>query len=225
METSLANVPTPARPRIDLTSALVASVPKQLLIDGRWVASKSGKTFRTLNPATEEVLAIVGEGEVADVDEAVDAARHALEQGPWQHMRPHERTRYLLRLAQLLEEHATELANLISLDNGKPIHEASAEVARAIEVFIYYAGWATKIYGETNPSEADLFNYTLRQPVGVCGQIIPWNSPLSMIAWKVAPALACGNTVILKPAEQTPLPALRFGQLVLDAQFPDGVVN
>jgi acyl-CoA reductase-like NAD-dependent aldehyde dehydrogenase len=207
------------------TSHLVASVPKQLLIGGRWIPAKSGRTFETINPATERTLTAVAEGDGADVNEAVGAARKALEEGPWSRMRPHQRTRYLLRLAELLEVHSDELAALITLDNGKPIYEARAEVSRAIEVFIYYAGWATKIYGETNPSDLSLFNYTLRQPVGVCGQIIPWNGPLSMIAWKVAPALACGNTLILKPAEQTPLPALRFGELTLEAGLPNGVVN
>ncbi len=207
------------------TSELARSVPKQLLIGGRWVAAKSGKTFETVNPATEEVLATVAEGGADDVTEAVRAAREAFENGPWPRMRPHQRTRCLLKIAELLEAHADELAALITLDNGKPIAEARGEVGRTIEVFIYYAGWATKIYGETNPSEPSLFNYTLREPLGVCGQIIPWNGPLSMIAWKIGPALACGNTVVLKPAEQTPLPALRFGQLAVEAGVPEGVVN
>lgn len=207
------------------TSELVESVPKQLLIAGRWVSAQAGSTFETVNPATEEILATVAEGRGADVDEAVKAAREAFEGGAWPRMRPHERTLYLLKIAELLEAHADELATLITLDNGKPIHEARAEVGRAVEVFMYYAGWTTKIYGETSPTDASLFNYSLREPVGVCGQIIPWNSPLSMIAWKVAPALACGNTVILKPAEQTPLPALRFGEVTLAAGLPEGVVN
>jgi acyl-CoA reductase-like NAD-dependent aldehyde dehydrogenase len=206
-------------------SEILNSLPRGLLIDGRWVPAKSGKTFETVNPATEEVLTTVAQGDAADVDQAVQVARKALEKGAWPRLGPHQRTRYLLKLAELVEANRAELATLISLDNGKPLHEASAEVARTVEVFIYYAGWATKIYGETNPSEPDLFNYTLRQPVGVCGQIIPWNGPLSMVAWKVAPALACGNTVILKPAEQAPLPALRFGQLTIEAGLPAGVVN
>jgi acyl-CoA reductase-like NAD-dependent aldehyde dehydrogenase len=207
------------------TCKLVRSVPKQLLIGGRWVSAKSGKTFDTVNPATEEILAAVAEGDAEDVDEAVRAAREAFEKGPWLRMRPHQRTRCLLKIAELLEAHSEELAALITLDNGKPISEARGEVARTIDVFIYYAGWATKIYGETHPSDPSLVNYTLREPLGVCGQIIPWNGPLSMISWKVAPALACGNTVVLKPAEQTPLPALCFGQLALEAGIPAGTIN
>ncbi|MGH7915056.1 MAG: aldehyde dehydrogenase family protein, partial [Candidatus Binataceae bacterium] len=161
----------------------------------------------------------------ADVDEAVQVARKAFEEGQWSRMGPHQRTRYLLKIADLIERHGDELAELITLDNGKPISESVSEVARTVETFRYYAGWATKIYGETNPSGPEFFNYTLREPIGVCGQIIPWNGPLSTISWKVAPALACGNTVVLKPAEQTPLPALRVGELILEAGVPDGVVN
>jgi acyl-CoA reductase-like NAD-dependent aldehyde dehydrogenase len=201
------------------------ALPKQLLIGGRWVDARSGKTFETIEPATEQVVAAVAEGGVEDIDEAVRAARAAFDDGPWPRMRPHQRTRYLFKLAELIEAHHEELATLITLDNGKPLAEARAEVSRTAEVFVYYAGWTTKIYGETHPSEPALFNYTLREPLGVCGQIIPWNGPLSMIGWKVGPALACGNTVVLKPAEQTPLPALRFGQFVLEAGLPEGVVN
>ncbi|HTW89508.1 MAG TPA: aldehyde dehydrogenase family protein [Candidatus Binataceae bacterium] len=199
--------------------------PKKLLIGGKWVPAKSGKTFETINPATEEVLGLAAEGDKADVDEAVKAARRAFESGKWPKLSPHQRTRYLLRVAELIERHGDELAELITLENGKPISESILEVDRTAETFRYYAGWATKVYGETNPSDPAMFNYTLREPVGVCGQIIPWNGPLAAVSWKVAPALACGNTVILKPAEQTPLVALRAGELMLEADLPEGVLN
>jgi acyl-CoA reductase-like NAD-dependent aldehyde dehydrogenase len=199
--------------------------PKQLLIGGKWVPAKSGKTFATINPANEEVLALVAKGDKADVDEAVKAARKAFEDNKWSKIGPHQRTRYLLKIADLIEQHADELATLETLNNGMAISLARAMVAGAVDVFRYYAGWATKIYGETNPSDPSMFNYTLREPVGVCGQIIPWNGPIVMFAWKIAPALACGNVSILKPAEQTPLTALRLGELVLEADIPEGVVN
>jgi len=207
------------------TLAFLVRVPKQLLINGKWVAAKSGKTFATVNPANEEILALVAEGDKADVDEAVRAARKAFEEGHWPSLSPHRRARYLFKIADLIEAHGEELAELITLENGKPITESEAEVARTAETFRYYAGWATKFYGETNPSDPSFFNYTLREPVGVCGQIIPWNGPLSAISWKVAPALACGNTLVLKPAEQTPLVAIRAGELMLESDLPDGVVN
>ena len=191
-----------------------------------WVSAKSGKTFETINPANEEVLALIAEGDKADVDEAVKEARKAFEEGKWFAMGPHQRARCLFKIADLIEEHADELATLESLDNGKPLVQARAvDIPGSAATFRYYAGWCTKIYGETNPSDPTMFNYTLREPVGVCGQIIPWNFPLSMASWKIAPALACGNTVILKPAEQTPLTALLLGELILEAGLPDGVVN
>ncbi len=213
--------------RVLLTSVteFLRSSPRKLLIGGKWVAAQSGKVFETVNPATEEVLALVAEGDKADVDEAVKAARRAFENGPWAKMGPHERTRYLLKIADLIEQHAEELAMLETLNNGMAISLARGMVTGAAEVFRYYAGWATKIYGETNPSDPSMFNYTLREPVGVCGQIIPWNGPVAMFAWKIAPALACGNVSILKPAEQTPLTALRLGELILEAGLPEGVVN
>src|SRR6267378_4729166 len=202
------------------------SSPKKLLINGKWVPSKSGKTFETLNPANEQVLALVAEGDKADVDEAVKHARKAYEDGKWANLSPHARTRFLLKIADLIEQHAEELAELETLDNGKPLFESkNIDIPGAAETFRYYAGFATKIYGETNPSDPSMFNYTLREPVGVCGQIIPWNCPIIMFALKVAPALACGNVSILKPAEQTPLTALRLGELVLEAGIPEGVVN
>jgi acyl-CoA reductase-like NAD-dependent aldehyde dehydrogenase len=200
--------------------------PKKLLIGGKWVAAKSGKTFETLNPATEEVLALVAEGDKADVDEAVKAARKAFEEGKWSKMGPHQRARYLFKIADLIEQHADELAELETLDNGKAKTQAlSIDVAGSAETFRYYGGWCTKIYGETNPSDPSMFNYTLREPMGVCGLIVPWNFPLMMAVQKVAPALACGNTMVLKPAEQTPLTALRLGEILLEAGIPEGVVN
>jgi acyl-CoA reductase-like NAD-dependent aldehyde dehydrogenase len=202
------------------------SSPKKLLINGKWVPSKSGKTFETLNPANEEVLALAAEGDKADVDEAVKAARKAFEDSKWAAISPHGRTRFLLKIADLIEQHADELAELETLDNGKPIFESkNIDIPAAAETFRYYAGFATKIYGETNPSDPSMFNYTLREAVGVCGQIIPWNFPLLMASWKIAPALACGNVVILKPAEQTPLTAIRLGELICEAGLPDGVVQ
>jgi aldehyde dehydrogenase (NAD+)/phenylacetaldehyde dehydrogenase len=200
--------------------------PKQLLIGGKWVPAKSGKTFETINPANEEVLALIAEGDKADVDVAVAAARKVFDDGGWPSMSPHQRARLLFKIADLIDQHVEELAELETLDNGKPLTFSRAfDVPAAAETFRYYAGWITKIYGETNPSDPAYFNYTLREPVGVCGQIIPWNFPLLMAAWKLGPALACGNTVILKPAEQTPLTALRLGELLLEAGLPEGVVN
>lgn len=208
------------------TLEFLRHAPTKLLINGKWVASKSGKTFETVNPANEEVLALVSEGDKADVDEAVKAARKALEEGGWSSMGPHQRARLMFKIADLIETHADELAELESLDNGKPLSFSRGfDIPASAETFRYYAGWVTKIYGETNPSDPAFFNYTLREPVGVCGQIIPWNFPLLMAAWKLGPALACGNTVILKPAEQTPLTALRLGELIMEAGLPDGVVN
>ena len=200
--------------------------PKKLLIGGKWVPAKSGKTFETLNPANEEVLALVAEGDKADVDESVKHARAAFESGKWSQIGPHQRARYLYKIAELIEQHAEELAELETLDNGKAIFESkNIDIPGAAETFRYYAGWASKIYGETNPSDPGMFNFTLREPVGVCGQIIPWNFPLLMASWKLAPALACGNVCILKPAEQTPLTALRLGELILQTDLPESVVQ
>lgn len=223
-----AGVPSIERAAHGVTSSAVLGFlkrPKQLLIGGKWVPAKSGKTFETINPANEEVLALASEGDKADVDDAVKAARKAFDEGKWPNMGPHERARYLLKIADLVEQHADELATLETLNNGMAISLARGMVAGAVDTFRYYAGWCTKIYGETNPSEPSIFSYTLREPVGVCGQIIPWNGPIAMLAWKVAPALACGNVSILKPAEQTPLTALRIGELILETGIPEGVVN
>src|SRR6202789_2385025 len=206
--------------------------PRQMLIDGKWVNAVSGKTFPTYNPATGEVLAQVAEGDAQDIDLAVKAARKAFDNGPWSRMTASERGRLVCKLADLLEEHLEEFATLETLDNGKPLTVArGADVPLAVEMFRYMAGWATKLEGTTIPLSvpytpgANYHAYTLREPVGVVGQIIPCNFPLLMAAWKLAPALACGCTVVLKPAEQTPLSALRLGELITEAGFPDGVVN
>ena len=206
--------------------------PGQLLINGRWVPSVSGRTFQVFNPATEEMVAEVADGQPADVNEAVKAARAAFESGPWPRMTPSERGRLVWKLADLLEQHAEDFAQLESLDNGKPLTVARvADVPLAVDLLRYMAGWATKLNGETIPISVpfapgvDFHSYTMREPVGVVGQIIPWNFPLLMAAWKLGPALATGCTVVLKPAEETPLSALRLGHLILEAGFPPGVVN
>ena len=205
--------------------------PRKMLIDGKWVNAVSGKTFPTYNPATGEVLAQVAEGDRADIDLAVKAARKAFDSGPWSRMTASERGKLVWKLADLLEEHMEEFATLETLDNGKPLTVArAADVPLAVDLFRYMAGWATKLEGTTIPLSvpytpgAIYHAYTLREPVGVVGQIIPWNFPL-MAAWKLGPALASGCTVVLKPAEQTPLSALRLGELFAEAGFPDGVVN
>jgi len=197
----------------------------QLFIDGQWIDAESGKTFSTPNPATGETFAEVAEADKADIDKAVNAARRAFE-GNWSKLSARDRGRMLYKLSQLIEQHAKELAELETADNGKPIKESLyVDLPQVAENFEYFAGWTTKIEGETIPVPGKMFNYTLREPVGVCGQIIPWNFPLLMAAWKLAPALAAGNTVVLKPAEQTPVTAMELGQLIQDAGIPDGVVN
>jgi phenylacetaldehyde dehydrogenase len=208
-------------------TAFLESGDKKLLINGRWVEAASGKTFATHNPATGEVLANVAEGDQEDVNRAVAAARQAFDQGPWSRMTASERGQVIWRVADLIERDAEALAQLETLDNGKPLVAARRDdVGGTIDFFRYYAGWPTKIQGHTVPvSVPDTFAYTLRQPVGVCAQIIPWNYPLMMAAWKLAPALAAGCTIVLKPAEQTPLSALYLGGLMLEAGVPEGVVN
>jgi aldehyde dehydrogenase (NAD+) len=196
------------------------------LINNRWVNSESGKTFPTINPATGEEICQVAEADAADVNKAVKAARQAFERGPWRRMSASERGRLLNRLADLIEKHSDELAHLESLDNGKPYSVAkAADLPLTLGCYRYYAGWADKIQGKTIPVSGDYFCYTRHEPVGVVGQIIPWNFPLLMQAWKLGPALAAGNTVVMKPAEQTPLTALRVGELIIEAGFPEGVVN
>ena len=199
-----------------------------MLIDGQWVEAASGKTFPVYNPATGQVMAHVAQGEKEDIDRAVRAARRTFDSGPWLTMTPSMRGRLLNKLADLVEQHSEEFAQLESLDNGKPLSVArAADVPLAIDMFRYMAGWATKIEGNAIPMSfpGQYFAYTLREPVGVVGQIIPWNFPLLMAAWKLAPALAVGCTSILKPAQQTPLSALRLGELIMEAGFPAGVVN
>lgn len=208
------------------TEVDIASLPTKLLINNQWVESASGETFTTVNPSTEEEICQVSAAGAADIDKAVEAARKAFEQGPWRRMNASERGRLLYRLADLIEQHADELARLESLDNGKPVSVARAvDVAKAIGCYRYFAGWADKVQGKTIPIDGNFFCYTRHEPVGVVGQIIPWNYPLLMQAWKLAPALATGNTVVLKPAEETPLTALRIGELIVEAGFPEGVVN
>jgi aldehyde dehydrogenase (NAD+) len=197
-----------------------------LFIGGKWLDSASGKTFATLNPATGETICQVAEGDKADIDLAVKAARKAFEEGAWPRTSASERGRLLNKLADLIEANKEELAALESLDNGKPYADAlNADLALTIKCYRYYAGWADKNHGKTIPVDGNYFCYTRHEPVGVVGQIIPWNFPLLMQAWKWGPALACGNTVVLKPAEQTPLTALRVAALAQEAGFPDGVVN
>lgn len=198
----------------------------QILIDGQWRPSISGRTFPTINPATEEVIAQVSEGDALDIDLAVRAARRAFEFGPWSKMDARDRGLLLLRLADIVEDHLDELAALETLDNGKPITDArKADLPLVIDCFRYYGGYADKIHGHTIPIRGKHHCSTRKQPVGVVGQIIPWNFPLLMTAWKWAPALAAGCTLVMKPAEQTPLSCLRLAELAIDAGFPPGVIN
>ena len=206
--------------------------PRQLFINGQWVDAASGRTFETPNPATGETLARVAEGDAEDINRAVKAARTAFESGPWSRLTPSERGRIIWRIGDLILEHVDELAQLESLDNGKPFLVAqAADVPLAADLFHYMAGWATKIEGNTIDISVpylpggNFHSYTLREPIGVVGQIIPWNFPLLMAAWKLGPALTTGCTVVLKPAEQTPLSALRLAELIAEAGVPDGVVN
>ena len=200
---------------------------QKMLINGKWVEATSGETFPTYNPANGEVLTHVAAGDREDIDRAVQAARAALENGPWPNLSPSERGRLIWKLADLVEKNLEEFAELETLDNGKPLKVSRiGDVPFAIDVFRYMAGWATKIEGSTIPISAHgHLAYTLREPVGVVGQIIPWNFPLIMVAYKLGPALATGCAVVLKPAEQTPLSCLRLGELVQEAGIPDGVVN
>jgi acyl-CoA reductase-like NAD-dependent aldehyde dehydrogenase len=201
------------------------SGPKRLLIGGHWVPAVSGKTFETVNPATEETLAHVAEADVADIDAAVAAARRAFDAPSWTGISPHARARFLLKIAEAVERHADELAVLETLDVGAPLAFSLRHVAHVAETFRYYAGWPTKILGTTNPTDGSRFIYMLREPMGVCALINAWNVPLVMAATKIAPALACGNTVVLKPAEQTPLTTLRLAELIEEVGLPPGVLN
>lgn len=215
----------PVHPGLESAYKWLKSGPKGLLIDGKWVPAVSGKTIESLNPATEEVLVHIAEGDKADVDAAVVAARRAFEAPTWKGISPHARTRALLRIADAIEKHADELAALETLDNGMPAWFSKAAVSMAIDVFRYYAGWPSKILGTTNPTDESTFIYTLREPVGVCGQINPWNVPMLLIALKIAPPLACGNTVVLKPSELASLTTLRVAELIQETDLPPGVLN
>ncbi len=217
-------------------STAVAAPPKvhtppkirrtQLLIDGKWCDSVSGETFPTFHPATEEKIADVAKANAADVDLAVKAARRAFESGPWATMDARDRGTLIFRLADLIESHIDELAALETLDNGKPIVDArNADLPLVVDTLRYYAGWADKIHGLTIPVRGNYFSYSRKEPVGVVGQIIPWNFPALMVAWKWGPALATGCTIVMKPAEQTPLSCLRLAELAQEAGIPDGVIN
>jgi acyl-CoA reductase-like NAD-dependent aldehyde dehydrogenase len=200
--------------------------PGKLFIGGKWVDASSGKTFPTVNPATGETLAAIAEANEQDVAAAVDAAYAAFYSGPWPGMSASERGRLLWKIGDLIDKYNEELGTLETLDNGKPIFESrQVDMPMVAEVFRYYAGWATKIHGETVPVKGPFLNYTLREPLGVVAAIVPWNFPLLLASWKIAPALAAGNTVVLKPASWTPLTALRFAEICQEAGVPDGVVN
>jgi aldehyde dehydrogenase (NAD+) len=210
-----------------IASEVEVALPElKLLINNQWVASESGRTFATVNPSTREEICQVAEANAADVDKAVEAAREAFEHGPWRKMNASARGRLINRLADLIEHNADQLATLEALDCGKPISVAKAvDVAKTVACYRYFAGWTDKVHGKTIPIDGDFLCYTRHEPIGVVGQIIPWNFPMLMMAWKLAPALATGNAVLMKPAEQTPLSALRIGELILEAGFPAGVVN
>jgi aldehyde dehydrogenase (NAD+) len=209
-----------------LAASKVNIEPGRLLINGQWV--EGSKTFNTMNPATGEVLTQVAEASAADVNRAVQAARQVFEDysGAWRKLSASERGRLIWRLADLVESNIEELAELETLDNGKPIFESRyVDIPMVVDVLRYYAGLATKIHGETVNTSETAFTYTLREPVGVVGLIVPWNFPLLLASWKIGPALACGNTIVLKPAEQTPLTTLKLGELAIEAGFPAGVIN
>jgi acyl-CoA reductase-like NAD-dependent aldehyde dehydrogenase len=208
------------------TTAPVQIQPGKLFIGGKWVAASSGETFPTINPATGETLTQLVEAGEAEVDAAVNAARAAFEDGPWPKMDAADRGKLLFKIAELVEKNIDEFARLETLDNGKPIFESRyVDLPMVVDVLQYYAGWASKIHGETIPVRGPYFNYTRREPVGVVGAIVPWNFPLLLASWKIAPALAAGNTVICKPAELTSLTALKFAETCQQAGLPDGVFN
>ena len=209
-----------------MTETLAPVKPGKLIINGEAVEAASGRTYTTINPATEEPVCAVAEAGPEDVERAVAAARAAFDSGPWPRMRPQDRQKLLWKLGDLIFEHADEIARLETLDNGKPIFESrQIDVPMAANCFHYFAGWSTKLGGETLPVSPAFFTYTLREPIGVVAAIIPWNFPMIMVGWKCAPALAAGNTVVVKPAELTPLSAIRIGELALEAGLPPGVLN
>ena len=208
------------------TAAQIQVKPGKLFIGGKWMDAASGKTFPTINPATGETITVVAEADERDAGAAVEAARKAFDSGPWAEMSASDRGRILWKIGDLIDKYNEELGTLETLDNGKPIFESrQVDMPMVAEVFRYYAGWATKIHGETVPVRGPFLNYTLREPIGVVAAIVPWNFPLLLASWKIAPALAAGNTVVLKPASWTPLTALRLGEICQEAGLPDGVVN
>jgi len=198
----------------------------EIFVAGKWQAPLSGETYTPINPANEEPLAAVGKGDERDIDAAVAAARKAFDEGPWPKMSPHERGRIVWKLGDLVQQNLDEMARLESLCTGKTMFDSGkVEIPFAAEVFRYYAGWASKIHGETLQLRDTAFTFTLRHPVGVIGAIVPWNFPFLLSSWKLAPALAAGNTVVIKPASQTPLTALKFAELCQEAGLPEGVLN
>ncbi len=209
-----------------MSETLAPVRPGKLIINGEAVDAASGRTFETRNPATEERITTIAEAGAEDVDRAVRAARAAFDDGPWGRMRPAERARLLHKLGDLVLANADELARLETMDNGKPIFESrQIDVGMVAGCFHYFSGWASKLSGDTTSVNPSFFTYTLREPLGVVGAIIPWNFPMIMVGWKAAPALAAGNTVVLKPAAETPLTAIRLGELALEAGIPPGVLN
>jgi acyl-CoA reductase-like NAD-dependent aldehyde dehydrogenase len=205
--------------------AFLQGAPKQLLIGGKWVQAQGGKTFETENPETGRIVASVARGEAADIDAAVKAARRAFLAPSWGRITPYQRGNYLLKIADVIEAHLDELATIQSIDMGMLFSQSHYLTAAMVDVFRYFAGWPTKICGQTFPSDGSSLTYTSREPLGVVGAIIPWNGPILASSWKIAPALACGNTIVLKPAEQAPLVSLRLAELIQQTGLPDGVVN
>ncbi len=219
--------PITSRPPTNNRAALeyVHAGPKQLYIDGKWKTARAGENFEVFDPATGRVMVEVALAEAADIDDAVKAARKAFQAPSWARISPHQRSRYLLRIADIIERNIEELATIQAVDIGMVLAQSRQLTATMPDVFRYYAGFTTKILGNTFPSDGSALTYTLREPLGVVGAIIPWNSPAFAFAWKVAPALACGNTVVLKPAEQAPLLPLRLAELLEEAELPPGVLN
>lgn len=208
------------------TAVKIEPKPGRLFIGGKWVESASGKTYATINPATAEPITQIADGNAQDADAAVKAARLAFDSAPWAEMSASDRGKILWKIGDLIDKYNEELGTLETIDNGKPIFEScQVDMPMVAEVFRYFAGWATKIHGETAPVRGPFLHYTLREPIGVVAAIVPWNFPLLLASWKVAPALAAANTVVLKPAPWTPLTALRLGEICQEAGLPDGVLN
>lgn len=210
---------------IETARAFVTEGPKKLFIGGKWLSSQSGKTMSVIDPSTEDKLADVAEAGFDDVDLAVKAARQAFESSSWSGINPHERSRYLLKVAGLIEKYGDELSAISSFEMGMPFEMSKLTTAQMVDVFQYYAGWTTKIFGQTIPTDGASLSYTIREPLGVVGAIIPWNGPILYASWKVGTALATGNTVVLKPAEDAPLTCVRFAEIMEEAGLPPGVVN